>query len=268
MFDKFQVTFIFRFTRSFLLKAIFLVVIPGDGGCLFHSLATWISYIQSGIHNPFDSSLADLSNQLRSLAVEMLRKPQTFCIENNEFITNEELLELTAQYANTTVSGYLKKMLNPTEWGGGPEIVALCNHFQCPIHIYQLTLKDNADKNQKLFSSKEFCLETSARFGSPIFDDHLPICLLHADGRFPNITPEEFDSNKKEHFLALFPSEKSLQRFQDLSEKKSFRNNKFGFFRSFLFHSGSTKKTYCRLEKCPYFRRGPCGHREEDSINN
>jgi hypothetical protein len=256
MFDKFQVTCIFRFSRDYS-QSYFSGVISGDGGCLFHSLATWISYIQSGKHNPFDSSLAVLSTRLRSLAVEMLQKPQTFCIENNEFITNEELLELTAQYANTTVSGYLKKMLNPIEWGGGPEIVALCNHFQCPIHIYQLTLKDNADKNLKLSSNNEFCLETSAKFGSPIFDDHLPICLLHADGRFPNITPEDLDSNKKEHFLALFPSEESLQRFQDPSEKKTFRNHKLGFFRSFLFHSGSTKKKkkiYCRLEKCPYFR--------------
>lgn len=149
--------------------------VPGDGACLFHSIAVWISYIRYGKHFRFDWRMRSLSNTLRQLAVEMLRTNQSFYVESNETITSTELLAYISDYHNTTAKDYLDKMMKAREWGGGPEIIALCNHFQCPIHVYELS-------TQGLFP-KEFCLQICAKFGSPIFDDKLPICILHADGR-------------------------------------------------------------------------------------
>lgn len=149
--------------------------VPGDGACLFHSIAVWISFIRYGKHFRFDWRMRSLSNTLRQLAVEMLRTNQSFYVESNETITSTELLAYISDYHNTTAKEYLDKMMKAREWGGGPEIIALCNHFQCPIHVYELS-------TQGLFP-KEFCLQICAKFGSPIFDDKLPICILHADGR-------------------------------------------------------------------------------------
>lgn len=156
-------------------KRFYVRQVPGDGSCLFHSIAVWISFIRYGKHYRFDWRMRSLSNTLRQLAVEMLKTNQTFYVENNETITSTDLLAYASEYSNTTVKEYIDKMTRTTEWGGGPEIVALCNHFKCPIHVYELS-------TQGIFP-KEFCLQMSAKFGSPTFDDKLPICILHADGR-------------------------------------------------------------------------------------
>eukprot|EP01040_Poterioochromonas_malhamensis_P009983 gene9982-10849_t len=157
--------------------------VPGDGACLFHSIAVWISFIRYGKHFRFDWRMRSLSNTLRQLAVEMLRTNQSFYVESNETITSTELLAYISDYHNTTAKEYLDKMMKGLR-------SSLC-----------------AITSSGLFP-KEFCLQICAKFGSPIFDDKLPICILHADGRFPYLDPNKFNENQaKEHFLALFPCE-------------------------------------------------------------
>lgn len=50
--------------------------VPGDGGCLFHSLAVCIRFLQDKDHQPFfDVELRDLSERLRKISVKILRSP-------------------------------------------------------------------------------------------------------------------------------------------------------------------------------------------------
>ena len=73
-------------------------------------------------------------------------------------------------------------MLKKSTWGGGPEIVALCNYMKRPIHVYELCLGSNK-------TEKSFKLKVCARFGSPAYKKCSPLYILCADGRFPDIKP-------------------------------------------------------------------------------
>lgn len=82
-----------------------------------------------------------------------------------------------------TSTDYCEQMSNPRTWGGGPEIVALSNHFRCPIHVYQLSTTGKG--GGVLFSKPPtFSFELCAKFGSPQFDNKTTIYLLCADGRY------------------------------------------------------------------------------------
>ena len=78
----------------------------------------------------------------------------------------------------------------------------LSNVLRIPIHIYELG-------NAGLFR-KYFRLRLTARIGSPLFDHNplSPICILSADGRFPQISPGQ-QKTPGDHFLSLFPSSPS-----------------------------------------------------------
>ncbi|RYH17672.1 hypothetical protein EON65_28260, partial [archaeon] len=120
-------------------KTGFLVrQVPGDGGCLFHSIATWLTYSTCNQHLEFDWKLRKLSNQLRQIAVNMLQTNQSLYIENGDIMDSPSLLSIVGEHYNMTPSEYCTQMLCSATWGGGPEIVALSNHFQCPIHVYNL----------------------------------------------------------------------------------------------------------------------------------
>jgi len=174
--------------------------VPGDGGCLFHAISAWISYSQTDSHVEFDWRLRNLSHKLRKLAVSILKENQTLVVESGETVDSCGLLEMVADHYNMTADQYCKQMAHPRTWGGGPEIVALSNHFRCPIHVYQLGVSSG------LFQKSAFCFELCAKFGryamhadvtgqhyygtlsstahcSPRFDDKSPIYLLCADGR-------------------------------------------------------------------------------------
>lgn len=157
-------------------QTFFVRQVPGDGSCLFHSIAAWLSYIKFDKHLDFDHKMRSLSSRLRRLAVDTLIQNRTLMLENGEEISSFGLLDLVAEHYNITAHEYCQQMLDTKTWGGGPEIVALSNHFQCPIHVYQLCTVG-------LFPMRSFRLELCATFGSPCFDSKAPIQLLCADGR-------------------------------------------------------------------------------------
>ena len=172
--------------------------VPGDGGCLFHSLAVCVKFQRDKDHPPFfDLKLRELSDKLREISVKVLRSPALcLAMESGEEITSSELLKMVAANYNISETEYLQQMLIPNTWGGGPEIVALSNHFKRPIHVYELHTQGNIRKH--------FQLKICAKFGSPAFDAKSPLNILCADGRFPNIAPGS-QKDIGDHFLALFP---------------------------------------------------------------
>jgi hypothetical protein len=180
------------FSASFLPKAyrtkgsdntVFSVrQVPGDGGCLFHAITAWITYLQTGNHMDYDWRMRNLSQKLRHLAVRSLQKQNiTYVLEHGEVIEPTALLEMISDVYGLQPAEYCGQLLDPRTWGGGPEIVALSNHFKCPIHVYQLS---SGRKFYNPFTKPTFELEVCAKFGSPNFDDKEPITLLCADGRF------------------------------------------------------------------------------------
>mgnify|MGYP000215118522 CR=1 FL=1 len=156
--------------------------VPGDGGCLFHAISAWLSFLESGSHLDFDWRMRKLSQHLRHIAIKVLSKPNTtLVLENGEVMESTALLGMISDVYGLQPSEYCEKVLDPRTWGGGPEIVALSNHFRCPIHVYQLC----SDRNLvNVFWKTGFQLELCAKFGSPTFDSKAPICLLCADGRY------------------------------------------------------------------------------------
>lgn len=158
-------------------KQVFRVrQVPGDGGCLFHSIAASISYSQTNSHQEFDSSMLQLSYDLRKIAVSYLQQNLTLIYEKGEIIDSATLLQLVSNHYNMTEQQYCANMLKRKAWGGGPEIIAISNHMKCPIYVYQLCTKTN-------FLSKTFAFELLTKFGSPNFDAKTPIYLLCADSR-------------------------------------------------------------------------------------
>lgn len=172
--------------------------VPGDGGCLFHAIAAVLCFEQSGSHMDFDTAMKNVSSCLRQLSVDtLMREDLVLVMEGDENTTTSDLLHTVADHYNISVKKYCSNMRLFHTWGGGPEIVALSNALQRPIHVYELCLGG--------YFSKSFLLKVCARFGTPHFDDQPAIHILCADGRFPNLTP----GNHKEvgdHFLALFPT--------------------------------------------------------------
>lgn len=155
--------------------------VPGDGGCLFHAISACLSFVQTRKHAAFDWRMRKLSQLLRYLAVDTLQSSNTtLVIENGETTAATSLLKTIADVYSIYPGEYCAQILDPRTWGGGPEIVALSNHFKCPIHVYQLC----TDKNVFApFKKVKFQLQMCAKFGSPTFDSKAPLCILCADGR-------------------------------------------------------------------------------------
>lgn len=118
--------------------------VPGDGACLFNALASCIVYKISQKHFAFEKNMEKVSAYLRELAVKVLSSDNTsFHMEKGEYINSSELLAMTAEHYNITKEKYCLQMLKKSTWGGGPEIVALCNYMKRPIHVYELCLGSN-----------------------------------------------------------------------------------------------------------------------------
>jgi len=127
-------------------------------------------------------------------------------------------VEAAAAQYNITGEEYCGLMRKESYWGGGPEIVALCNVLRRPIHVYELTSSvvsgsgvdsdGNSDgsNNGGFEGKKEFELRRMACFGSPKFDRREPLHILSADSRFPDIAPGR-QLRSGNHFLALFPTD-------------------------------------------------------------
>lgn len=223
-----------------LNEPVIIRQVPGDGCCLFHAVAISLNLIQ-GRHLRMDdaSSLRELkvmSRRLRLTAVDCLRsckevrqlrntrygnaiankrRYRRLFIQGYESMATSQLLrDVSAQYG-ITPEEYCNLMEQDSYWGGGPEIVALCNVLERPIHVYELVASErylNGDcesiqsetRVPDHLINKQFCLRRMATFGSPKYDSKVPLHILSADSRFPDVSPEVMKTSGN-HFMAIFP---------------------------------------------------------------
>jgi hypothetical protein len=228
--------------------------VPGDGNCLFHSISLCLRHAQNGTHWRLDGSesldeLYRYSHELRQQAVRCLASPtRRLFLQGRESLRATELVQAAAAQYQLTPEEYCASMSQSSVWGGGPEIVALCNLLQRPIHVYELATavmkknslppsrsshssasrrgggairertiappaaeeldKDNNEEEEECrgSSTTAFVLRRMACFGSPKFDHRVPLHILSADSRFPDISPGQQLSSGN-HFLAVFPTQ-------------------------------------------------------------
>eukprot|EP00984_Skeletonema_dohrnii_P008173 scaffold3004_cov119-Skeletonema_dohrnii-CCMP3373.AAC.3 len=120
--------------------------VPGDGNCLFHSIAACLHHTENeGQHLPMDSherilELRSKSLELRNAAVDVLhnvsqRGRRKLFLQGEEYLEARELLAAAAAQFELEGEEYCELMRKESYWGGGPEIVALCNYLQRPIHM-------------------------------------------------------------------------------------------------------------------------------------
>lgn len=206
--------------------------VPGDGNCLFHSIATCLALATNGTHVCMrdTSNLYAVSRMLRSAAVDCLAQNphRRLFLQGGEYLRAGELVSAAAAQYDLTGEEYCVQMRRDAYWGGGPEIVALCNVLRRPIHVYELCsaaevhpdevgeqeggggsdgkaqqqLRGSA--NSIITTSETFRLRRMACFGSPRYDRREPLHILSADSRFPDIQPGKHQSTGN-HFLAMFP---------------------------------------------------------------
>jgi hypothetical protein len=171
--------------------------VPGDGNCLFHSLSVCLAKVENGSHFCFDNlkQLQITSTSLRERAVDFLSSNprRMLFLQGKEFLRAKDLVEAAASQYSVSGKEYCDTMRQNSYWGGGPEIVALCNLLQRPIHVYELTSQD-----------RQFWLRRMACFGSPKFDRREALHILSADSRFPDVQPGKH-LEIGNHFLAIFP---------------------------------------------------------------
>ena len=206
--------------------------VPGDGNCLFHSISLCLNHAVNGTHytlsnypdaserspRPPDKDMPrhmdDLyvqSRLLRAQAVACLRAERRLFLQGREWMAARELVEAAAQQYDLTPAEYCAAMEEDSVWGGGPEIVALCNLLQRPIHVYELATAP---------PSEGFVLRRMACFGSPRFDHRAALHILSADSRFPDVRPGQ-QLAAGNHFLAVFPRQRQrgVLRGGDTSEE-------------------------------------------------
>jgi OTU-like cysteine protease len=142
-------------------------------------------------------------------------------LQGRERLPARELVQAAAQQYGMTPQEYCQAMQQEYVWGGGPEIVALCNYWQRPIHVYELSTRENDNLDNESdngvtslqpcgltnVGSSQFVLRRMACFGSPQWDHRGPaLHILSADSRFPDLEPGQ-QLAAGNHFLALFPVE-------------------------------------------------------------
>mmetsp|Transcript_3877 Transcript_3877/g.8669 ORF Transcript_3877/g.8669 Transcript_3877/m.8669 type:complete len:440 (+) Transcript_3877:111-1430(+) len=236
--------------EQLLEKPMQIRQVPGDGNCLFHSIAACLHYeLNDGrCHLPMDSydcigKLRVKSLELRNNAVDVLQNVERngrrkLFLQGEEYLEAHELLGAAAAQFDLEGEEYCELMRKESYWGGGPEIVALCNYLQRPIHIYELMPADEASNNQAndnnsnnqgcnnmKKTSTQFTLRRMACFGSPKFDRREPLHILSADSRFPDIEPRRI-RKVGNHFLALFPATNTLNDVRgEGGEKNRFKRH-------------------------------------------
>lgn len=207
--------------------------VPGDGNCLFHSISVALAHGANGTHLEMKSPetmewLYQHSAKLRQLAVDCLEEQRKLLfLQGHEYLRATELVEAAAAQYGISGSEYCDLMRQESYWGGGPEIVALCNVLQRPIHVYELHVPEEEKENEYsgLFKRRvqpAFVLRRMACFGSPKFDRAPALHILSADSRFPDVKPgEQLESGN--HFLAIFPQQTESYKSHADDEKQRIR---------------------------------------------
>eukprot|EP00549_Striatella_unipunctata_P023190 CAMPEP_0118715286 /NCGR_PEP_ID=MMETSP0800-20121206/26779_1 /TAXON_ID=210618 ORGANISM="Striatella unipunctata, Strain CCMP2910" /NCGR_SAMPLE_ID=MMETSP0800 /ASSEMBLY_ACC=CAM_ASM_000638 /LENGTH=340 /DNA_ID=CAMNT_0006621415 /DNA_START=44 /DNA_END=1067 /DNA_ORIENTATION=- len=235
--------------------------VPGDGNCLFHSIAVCLSmavnktqlYMDDGDGNGHNgdyycgnnnnknemAQLHETSRLLRHAAVDRLeRDPNKWLfLQDCEYLRAWDLVEKAALPHKLEPSEYCRLMRKDSYWGGGPEIVALCNVLKRPIHVYELkqqpappppptTTTATAQHQHQHHNGKNvFLLRRMACFGSPKYDRREALHILSADSRFPDVEPGH-QLDRGDHFLALFPEPIHPKETTTTQRKKRARKKK------------------------------------------
>ena len=177
--------------------------VQGSGDCLFHSIAIGMAFEDEGIHlDMHDPSLAERVSALRTLAVDTLTHDEnrSLYLESGSSISVSELVAAAAEQYNMAPAAYCASMRKKGEWGGGPEILALVNALERPIHVFEPISACNGT---------EFRLQLCGAFGSPRIDKRgKRECIVAADDRFPSCKPTQVKRHGEggNHFLALLPT--------------------------------------------------------------
>jgi hypothetical protein len=181
--------------------------VPGDGNCMFHSVAL-------GLLGPnFDISrdsgalkrLAQLSAKLRADAVATLsRGDAVLHLQGTDDGKAREILAAGAAACNLTAAEYIDSMKVAGTWGGGPEILALANKLERPIHVYELAyISKHCPLSVGMAAgAASWGLRRLCAFGSPTFDAKDPISIVSANSRFPDFKACR-DFGAGNHFLCL-----------------------------------------------------------------
>lgn len=218
--------------------------VPGDGNCLFHSISLCLYHAVNGTHLNMQSQQAldhlyQQSKYLRAQAVSCLRsRNRRLVLQGRECVKAHDIVQAAAQQYGISPEAYCEEMEEECVWGGGPEIVALCNLLQRPIHVYELVtcfetdedddeyeqfdgedilqdMDDSFVKRRYQSSNPSFVLRRMACFGSPRFDKRQALHLLSADSRFPDLRPGSQLATGN-HFLAVFPVTESRKKARKL----------------------------------------------------
>jgi len=88
--------------------------VPGDGNCLFHSVAMSI-----------DSNAADL----RAAVIEWMLRP-------DQMLHGEKVSEWITWNGNATLREYASSMARSGTWGGGIELAVMASILQRPILVF------------------------------------------------------------------------------------------------------------------------------------
>ncbi|EED89926.1 predicted protein [Thalassiosira pseudonana CCMP1335] len=255
--------------------------VPGDGNCLFHSIAVCLYKVVNGTHISMDSprsihQLRCQSLHLRNCAVDVLQNVprKRLFLQGEEYLEANELLGAAAAQFELDGEEYCELMRKESYWGGGPEIVALCNYLQRPIHIYELiptqqkTTDDEQSQQQQQSqpehaqpTSTQFTLRRMACFGSPKYDRREPLHILSADSRFPDIEPRKI-RKVGNHFLALFPVTTSAAKLIGESEEKR------GFRRHALIRGGQSNNNNNRRGDSESTRNRGSSMKEDTAVGD
>ncbi|KAJ1450022.1 hypothetical protein M885DRAFT_533625 [Pelagophyceae sp. CCMP2097] len=236
--------------------------VPGDGACLFHALSAGLWLAANGTHHPLTpAELKPQSLRLRACAIDVLedcRDPRLY-MGDAETMRASKLLELAADLDAIDSKAYCAKLRTPHAWGGGPEIVALSNALQRPIHVYEIVWAccdtPTAPRRASVLAAllglafqllrpllriskapqpeppsprpPRWCLQCIAEFGSPRFDRrHAPLHILSCDSRFPDLEPEH-KLDQGNHFLLLFDCDADAARDEARSDGADARGAAF-----------------------------------------
>lgn len=190
--------------------------VPGDGNCLFHSITTCFAHANSTrLQYPRDLTwLYKHSAHLRQEAVDCLRqRRRVLFLQGHEYLRAQDLVQAAADQYGISPKEYCDLMQQDSYWGGGPEIVALCNVLKRPIHVYELANAKSTGhhKTPSLTSSSEGNSGNGEHHNTG-FRRKLPFTTPSQDDEQPNREHKAMDTKFVLRRMACFGSPKFDKR--------------------------------------------------------
>jgi hypothetical protein len=126
---------------------------PGDGSCLFHSLAEGLSRL--------DETTRVVSGQvLRTVLADWYRIHQETMLNGS---TLREWIEWDSDRPSETVEQYAER-INTGAWGGGIEMAAFSHLYDVAVHVYERSSSDDNSyqfKRISRFDARSYMLATT-----------------------------------------------------------------------------------------------------------